>query len=557
MKNIADRIVRLMKLAFRDSKKILLCSLLIFFLIRVLTPVLGPLTMAWIFDALEQGDIGEVGISLVSVAAVTIFNGGLLYLLLVYLDTWADLITQNSNMKLIRNLIEKPYGSLRARYENGDLVNRVSESSRTVFSLALAPCNAFAKIITCIYFAFMLRRLSWQIWCVIACVFVVVVLITKVQLQIETRFNTSMQKAYGEKEIITREIIHNVDFYKMTGLDGYIWDVYKKQRDQMFDVGWKQALNSALFALLQDVAALCGKVILLLFVYPVRLAGLLTAGVVSTIPVICDNLMEQLKGIRAVIAGLPGQLVPVKRYYEVMENGMKNGMKNGNQKEEKESAALLRLDGVSLTLNGVSVLRDIHLQISAGEKVAVIGSNGSGKSTLLRTLLGMYDGDITGNVSCFAAQLDSKASCIPTGHQLFNGTASENIRSSGDDDREMPLEEMWLYPDIAEVINHKKDALSDGQKQMVNILRGCYKGADFLFADEVTSSIDPDRHRRVMEELVNQCDTVICITHSRDDLPLFHRVIVMENGRIAADDVPDRIGQTAAYQRWLSGGNER
>lgn len=86
---------------------------------------------------------------------------------------------------------------------------------------------------------------------------------------------------------------------------------------------------------------------------------------------------------------------------------------------------------------------------------------------------------------------------------------------------------------------------------------GCYKGADFLFADEVTSSIDPDRHRRVMEELVNQCDTVICITHSRDDLPLFHRVIIMENGRSAADDIPDRIGQTAAYQRWLCGGNAR
>lgn len=532
-----------MRLAFRDSKKILFCSLFIFFLIRMLTPVLQPLTMAWIFDALEGGDIRKVGVSLVSVAAITIFNGVLLYLLLVYLDTWADQITQSSNMKLIKTLIAKPCGSLSAKYENGDLVNRAGEASKTVFSLALAPCNMAAKIAACVYFAFMLHKLSWQLWCVIVGVFIAVVLITKVQLKIETRLNTSMQKAYSEKEIITREIIHNVDFYKMTGLDGYIWDAYKKQRDQMFDVGWKQTLNSALFTLLQDVTALCGKGILLLFVYPVRMAGLLTAGVVSTIPVIYDKLMEQLKGIRTVLVSLPGQLVPVNRYYEVMESG--------NQIETGEGIALLWLDGVCLEINGVQILQDIHLRIEAGEKVAIIGNNGSGKSTLLKTILGMYDGDRIGNVSYSAAQLIENLSYIPTGHQLFNGTASENIRSSGEDNRETSLEELWLYPDMAEVIDHRKDALSEGQKQMVNILRACYKGADFLFADEVTSSIDPDRRQRVMEELVNQCDTVICITHNQEYLPLFHRVIIMENGRIVADDTPDKVEQTAAYQRWL------
>lgn len=551
MKHIFGRIIQLMKLAFQDSRKILFCSLFIFFLIRMLTPLLKPLTMAWIFDALEEGQIREVVTSLVSAAAVTLFNGGLLYLLLVYLDTWADLITQNSNMKFIKNLIAKPYGSLSARYENGDLVNRVSATSKTVFSLALVPCNMAAKIITCIYFGFMLRKLNLKVWCVIAGVFIFIVLITKAQLKIETKLNTMMQKAYGEKEIITRELIHNVDFYKINGLDAYIWNMYQKQRDQMFDIGWKQTLSSALFTLLQDITALCGKMILLLFVYPARMAGMITAGIISTIPVIYDNFMEQLKGIRTVIVSLPGQIVPINRYYEVIEGGAQK------RDKETESSGLIQLDGISLTLKDVPVLQNIHLKIHTGEKVAIIGNNGSGKSTLMKTMLGLYNDDITGNISYPGIPFINNASYIPTAHQLFNATALENIRSSGTANKDMPLEAMRLYPDLAEVINNQKDALSDGQKQMVNILRGCYKNAEILFSDEATSSIDLSRHQKIMEDLVRQCDTIICITHDPKFLSLFDRIIIMENGMIAADDILDKIENTAAYQKWLCGETQK
>lgn len=548
MKQIVSRISKLMKLAFKDSKKILFCSLFIFFLIRMLTPIIQPLTMTWIFDALEEGDIKKVSISLISVVAITIFNGVLLYLLLVYLDTWADLITQNSNMKFIKKLIAKPYGSLSVRYENGDLVNRVSEASKTAFSLALVPCSMLAKIMTCIYFAFMLNKLSWQIWCVIVSIFSFIVIITKVQLKIETELNTKMQKAYSNKEIITRELIHNVDFYKMTGLNEYILDEYKKQRDEMFEIGFKQVLYSALFALFHDVIALCGKVIILLLVYPTRLVGTITAGVISALLIIYDNFIEQLEGIRAVIVGLPRQIVPINRYYEVIE------CINRKEENEVDSCISIKLDGLNLKLDGTHILQDINLSINIGDKVAIIGNNGSGKSTLLKTMLGMYDEDITGNVQYSTKQLIKISSYIPTGHQLFNGTALENIRSSRNDNREILLEEMWLYPDIADVGEHLKDELSDGQKQIVNILRGCYKGADILFGDEVTSSIDLNKHQKVMKELVNQCNTVICITHNQEYLSLFNRIIIMENGKIVADGTFDKIEKTMAYQKWLYGG---
>lgn len=51
---------------------------------------------------------------------------------------------------------------------------------------------------------------------------------------------------------------------------------------------------------------------------------------------------------------------------------------------------------------------------------------------------------------------------------------------------------------------------------MVNILHGYHKGFDILFVDEVTSSIDSDRHRKVMERLVTQCSTIICIRHNQE-----------------------------------------
>lgn len=547
MRKTLSRISKLMKLAFKDSKKLLLFSLFVFFLIRMLASIIQPLTMTWIFDSLEKENIRDIGFALISVTVITIFNGVMLYILLVYLDTWADLINQNSNIELIKKIIMKPYGSLSVRYENGDLVNRVSEASKTTFSLTLAPCSLLAKVITCICFTVLLNGVNWLIWCVVACVFIVIVIMTKIQLKIETALNIKMQETYSNKEIITRELIYNVEFYKMTGLSEYIIDEYKKQRDEMFRVGFSQIFYIALFAFLHDILTLCGKVIIMVLVYPIRMAGAITAGAISALPIIYDNLVEQLKGMKTVIVGLPGQVVPLNRYYEVLECI--------NRKDDNliKSSLQIKLDDLGLELNGVHILQNINLKINLGEKIAIIGNNGSGKSTLVKTILGMYDQDITGSIQYSTRQISNCTSYIPTKHQLFNGTATENICSSCSDTSEIAVENMWLFPDIADSKDNSKDELSEGQKQIVNILRGCYKNADVLFCDEVISSIDPSKHQRIMDNLVNKFNTVICITHKRDFLELFDRIIIMENGKIVSDDTLDKVKNTIAYRRWLFG----
>ncbi|MDE7354273.1 MAG: ABC transporter ATP-binding protein/permease [Acetatifactor sp.] len=546
MKKTLHRVIDLWKLAFKDSAGILFASLIIFFLIRFLTPVTQAVTMTWIFDSLEKGDLREVYLSLAGVIGITVLNAVLLYLLQVYLDPWADLIREKSNMKLIGQLVPLPQGSLKARYENGELVNRVGECSRMSFSLSLSPCSLLAKIITCICFSFLLSRMSWESWLVILAVFCIIVFLTKLQLKTETKLNKEMQEAYGRKEVVTRELVTKIEFYDMNSLNEYIWKEYQGQRDEMFKVGFRQALYAGLYQAVHDMTALLGKAGLLLFGGAMRAAGLVTAGVISALPTIYDNLIRQMEGVRTVIIGLPGQTVPINRYYDVTESVSRKASAEG-------SCRPIQLADVKVRINGKTILNNIDLTINTGEKVAIIGSNGSGKTTLLKTMLGMYEGDFEGEMRYLPDSLADISAYIPSSHQLFNGTALENVRSSCRKKDCIDIENHFLYPAFREIGSKMKDELSDGQKQIVSILRGYCKKADFLFGDEVTSFIDPVKQESVIQNIIKDFNTVILITHDPGSLKFFDRIIMMKEGGIVADDSYENLKETEEYQDWLRG----
>lgn len=537
------RIQKVVAIAFKEKIKILLVSLIIFFLIKMLTPLIQPFVLMWINDSLEKGDVRQVIYSLVISIVATIINGGLLYFLLVYLDTWADSIIQNNNMKFIEYLMDKAYYSLLRKYKNGDLVNRVNEASKGVFSFILVPCNMLAKIITCICFAIPLSQFGWRAWCIVLIVFLFIIGITKFQFKIERQLHEKMQKSYGDKEIITREIFTNIEFYKMVGLQNDMYSFYCEQRDEMFGIGLKQALYSAIFDTVHSFIILCGKIILLLLVFPSRFVNIVTAGLLSSILMIYDNLIAQLEGMRALVVELPKQMVPIDRYGEILE------IKNNNNGMNLD--IYLSLEHITLKLENNCILKDINIIIKKGEKVAIIGENGSGKSTLLRVMLGLYDEEVEGKRKCSIECKWDQVSYVPVKHQLFNGTIYENICSAKKYKRECKIEDNKLYSEIADIKDKWKDELSEGQKQTTNILRGIYKIGNIIFGDEILHSIDSRKCDLVMESICNHTDSLVCITHTDKYLSLFDRVIIMEGGRIVADASVDIVKKTDVYQRWL------
>jgi putative ABC transport system ATP-binding protein len=204
--------------------------------------------------------------------------------------------------------------------------------------------------------------------------------------------------------------------------------------------------------------------------------------------------------------------------------------------------------------NPISILRDLHLSVSQGESVAIVGSSGSGKSTLLGLLAGL-DNPSSGSVSVEGASfsdLDEDARAAVRGKRmgfvfqsfqlLATMTALENVmlplqlanRNDAADVAMATLEKVGL----ADRLTHYPKQLSGGEQQRVAIARAFAPQPAILFADEPTGNLDVATGERIIELLfhLNQQvnSTLILVTHDANLAKRCQRVLTLRDGQLHA-----------------------
>ncbi len=214
---------------------------------------------------------------------------------------------------------------------------------------------------------------------------------------------------------------------------------------------------------------------------------------------------------------------------------------------------VFRMRGVSKVYHvgdlEVVALRDVSLELFAGEFVVLLGPSGSGKSTLLN-LLGGLDVPTAGEVDYLDHSLseggDEKLTRFRREHvgfvfQFYNLipslTAAENVALVTDiADKPMAPREALALVGLSERADHFPAQLSGGEQQRVAIARAVAKRPDVLLCDEPTGALDVETGRLVLEvlERVNrEMGTITAvITHNASIAAMGDRVIRMSSGRI-------------------------
>ena len=207
--------------------------------------------------------------------------------------------------------------------------------------------------------------------------------------------------------------------------------------------------------------------------------------------------------------------------------------------------------------NEVRALDDVSFYIQQGEFVAIIGPSGSGKSTLLHILGGVdrptsgkvyLDGkDIYGqNEEQLAIFRRREVGLI---YQFYNLIpvldVEENITlpvlMDGRPANQERLEELLAILDLADRRKYLPNQLSGGQQQRVSIGRALMNAPALVLADEPTGNLDAMNSQEIMEllKLSNRRfgQTLIMITHDENLALQADRIISIEDGRIARDEV--------------------
>lgn len=205
--------------------------------------------------------------------------------------------------------------------------------------------------------------------------------------------------------------------------------------------------------------------------------------------------------------------------------------------------------------------KDINLDIKKGQSVSIIGHNGSGKSTLAKLIDGILVQN-AGDIYIFGVRMtDDNALLLRKDIALvFQNPDSQFIGATVQDDIAFGLENKCVDPkempqiilDCAEKVGmefyltSEPSNLSGGQKQRVAIAGAIARNCSILILDEAGAMLDPKGKREIRNIIKetreeNPSLTVLNVTHELEEAYDSDRVIVMNDGKIVYDDVPEVV----------------
>ena len=227
-------------------------------------------------------------------------------------------------------------------------------------------------------------------------------------------------------------------------------------------------------------------------------------------------------------------------------------------------SGLLEIRNVSLQYGLRDVVRDVSVQIEAGEFFVIIGPNGAGKTTLLKAITGLHRltaGDILLRqrpIADYARKELARSLAMVPQHinAEFPFTVAETVimgryphlgllAVEGRRDLEL-AEQAMAFTEVLDLADRRFGQLSGGERQRVIIARAICQQSKILLLDEPTASLDPAHQLRIMDlmERLRQQEqiTIIMVSHDLNLASAYAgRLLLLNEGRVAALGTPDEV----------------
>ncbi len=218
----------------------------------------------------------------------------------------------------------------------------------------------------------------------------------------------------------------------------------------------------------------------------------------------------------------------------------------------------------------VLTLKDLNISIPKGQFVALLGHNGSGKSTLAKHFNAIF---LPTGGTCWVMGIDTKdASHLldirSAAGMVFQNPDNQIVANVVEEDLAFAPENMGLEPEeimrrvnkaletvhMEEYRTHAPSLLSGGQKQRIAIAGVLAMKPECIIMDEPTAMLDPQGRRDVLDTIRTLKEennvTVIMITHDMREAAMADRLIVLSEGTVILDGVPEEVFSKVDLMRY-------
>lgn len=341
----------------------------------------------------------------------------------------------------------------------------------------------------------------------------------------------------GNKEIKAFNMSDNLNTY----LENYkkLWkkDYFKKRK-----------YNDNFYVLVPTILGF-GKIAIYLILIYLILNGRYDVATLVLVVGYYENIENEFKKLYGKLDNVSSFSIMLDRIYKIL-NYKTNNMLSFGDNDNDYIKGKINFKNVSFTYEKQVVLKNVSFEIKPQSFTAIVGKSGSGKSTIFRLLLRLYKADkgtillddesiydytrevYSSNVSIVTQKPFIFDMSIRENFNLVDSNHSHQIEACkrvGIHDYIMSLKDGYNTKLVADAEN-----ISNGQKQLIALARTLLSKSEVLLFDEVTSSLDINTSKHVMEILkdLKRDHTILMITHKSSLMKLADDIIVIDHGRL-------------------------
>lgn len=440
------------------------------------------------------------------------------------------------------------------QHKLGDIMARLSGDSATLGRIGFIIFDMFKEFLTVVALTFRMFQVDFILALIALIVMPLMIRVVKKYTKKIRKSGRIRQDTSGAVASFIQETLSGVFVIKAFNNSDDMVERYKEISMDEFQKSYRSTKIKAKVSPINEVIT----TIMVLLVasyggYQILVAKTMSAGDLISFVTALGLMSQPLKRLVNKNNDLQEALPSADRVIEILDVPVEQDH-YGEEKELNGKIETMSFNNVSFHYDDSPelILKNINLDVKAGEVVAFVGKSGSGKTTLVNLIPRFFEVS-EGNIEVNGINIKNLSlkkyrdyiGVVPQESFLFSGTVYDNIAfgKAGvtEEDIIKAAKMANAYDFIMELPNQFKTEvgergtmLSGGQKQRIAIARALIQNPEIMILDEATSALDTESERLVQDALdklmVNR--TTFVIAHRLSTIINADKIVVMENGEI-------------------------